>query len=137
MRLFPRRKYESGTRWSLWRWTDVRPCDDEIYLTRLHLVQTPWFSVMLHWILRADPQPDQHDHPVAFLSIPIWGWYEEEVPCNGGCGPNLARVVRAWNFWNLKLATDCHRIVAVGPNTLTLVLTITAVKLMKTSPINA
>jgi len=55
----------------------------EIYLTRLHLFQTPWFSCMLHWILRADPQPDLHDHPNAFMAIVIRGGYEEEIPKPG------------------------------------------------------
>jgi len=50
------KKYKSGTRWCVWRWTDV-VLGGELYLRRL---QTPWFSVMLHWILRPDPQPDMH-----------------------------------------------------------------------------
>ena len=49
------RRYKSGTRWCAWRWTDV-VLRGELYLRRLHLVQTPWFSLMLHWIPRPDPR---------------------------------------------------------------------------------
>lgn len=120
MRLFPSRTYRSGMRWCAWRWTDVDPeGKGETYLTRLHLFQTPWFSCMLHWILRADPQSDLHDHPNAFLSIILQGWYEEEVP-EPGSESNL--IVRRITLWNFKHSTDHHRIVALSKPLLTLVI---------------
>jgi hypothetical protein len=119
MRLFPTRTYASGIRWCAWRWTDVDPEGiGEIYLTRLHLFQTPWCSCMLHWIFRPDPQPDLHDHPNAFLSIVVRGWYDEEIPKRGS---ETERIRRRVSFWNFKRPTDRHRIVALGGSTLTLV----------------
>jgi hypothetical protein len=105
------RRYSSGTRWCLWRWTDVL-LRGEVYLTRLHLVQTPWFAVMLHWIRRPDPQPHLHDHPVSFASILLRGGYEEATTS----GPRRKSRV------SLKRAVDRHRITSVEPGTLTLVL---------------
>jgi hypothetical protein len=106
------RRYKSGMRWCAWRWTDV-VLDGKLYLRRLHLVQTPWFSVMLHWIPSEDPQPDMHDHPVSFLSIVLRGWYDE-LRDDGLCD-----TIRWGQF---KRATDVHRIVPVARNTLPLVL---------------
>ena len=119
MRILRRRVYSSGHDWCLWRWTDVDPeGQNEIYLTRLHLFQTPWFSCMLHWIKRADPQPDLHDHPNTFLSIILRGWYEEEIVPRG----QDHRIRRHISLFNLKRPTDKHRIVALAGRTLTLVL---------------
>lgn len=39
---------ESRTRWCAWRWTDVA-FNGKLYLRRLHLVQTPWFSTSEAW----------------------------------------------------------------------------------------
>ena len=111
MRLFKNRKYKSGSRWSIWRWTDVDPLNNnKIYLTRLHLVQTPWWSVMLHWINLPDPQEDMHDHPVNFLSIILSGGYTEETP-NG---------IKERRFFNLIRSSDRHRIISLKKPTLTL-----------------
>lgn len=108
-----KRRYKSGTRFCVWRWTDIT-FSGRLYLRRLHIVQTPWFAVMLHWIVSADPQRDLHDHPVSFLSIPLCGGYVEETPRG-------ERVVCGWR-WNVKRATGIHRIMIVKPNTLTLVI---------------
>jgi len=109
-----RRKYRSGTRWCVWRWTDVR-FRGRLYLRRLHLLQTPWFSVMLHWIEGPDPQPDMHDHPVGFVSWVLRGGYVEVVP--GG-----ANFRRRWSIAR-RSATDQHRIYRLPwGRTLTLVL---------------
>jgi hypothetical protein len=73
---------------------------------------------MLHWIKRADPQPDLHDHPNTFLSIVLSGWYDEEVPPPGA---KHERVRKRVYFFNFKRSTDRHRIIALGKRTLTLV----------------
>ena len=119
MRILPNRSYVSGTRWCCWRWTDVDPeGTGQTYLTRLHLFQTPWCSAMLHWIRRPDPQPDLHDHPNAFLSLVIRGWYDEEVSARES---GDRREIRHVAWWNLKRSTDRHRIVALDPSLITLV----------------
>jgi hypothetical protein len=100
------RKYKSEISWCFWRWTEV----DTGYITRLHLVKTPWFAICLHWLNHSDPEPYLHDHPVTFLSLILRGWYFERR-IDGFYG-------RHW--FNFIRATDRHTIVLVGPRTLTL-----------------
>lgn len=105
-----RRKYKTGSRWAFWRWTDV-VLEGELYLRRLHLLQCPWFAVMLHWILRPDANRDLHDHPVSFLSVVLRGGYVQETP----------RGREAVLLGQYMPAEGAHRIVFVLPGTLTLV----------------
>jgi len=39
------------------------------YLDRLRVLQTPWFSVLLHRIHEPDLDRDPHDHPWPFVSL--------------------------------------------------------------------
>jgi hypothetical protein len=94
----------------VWRWTDV----DSKYITRLHLLQTPFGSIMLHWINKPDPEPYDHDHPVTFLSLVLRGGYSEKR--NG-----KTHVVSWFNFIRAN-EEDQHTIIFVKPNTLTLCL---------------
>ncbi len=103
-----RRKYKSGTGWCFWRWTDV----DSEYITRLHVLKTPWFAICLHWINKPDPEPFLHDHPVTFLSVILRGWYRENR--------NGKSVKHRWFNWIKASPEDTHTITHVGPNTLTL-----------------
>lgn len=105
-----RREYQTGSRWAFWRWTDV-DLDGETYLLRLHVLKTPWFNIMLHWITKPDPHPDPHDHPVSFLSLTLRGGYTEWQPAG-----TRRRCVRLYR------ATDVHRIIEADPGTLTLCL---------------
>src|SRR3954449_5709224 len=50
---------------------------DGNYLTRLRIVQTPWFGVYLHRFDGPDPRPTLHDHPWPFLSFVLRGGYTE------------------------------------------------------------
>lgn len=108
------REYKSGTRWCLWRWKDIG------YLKRLHVVQTPYFSICCHWIISPDQERDLHDHPVSFLSIILRGGYTDvvRVARDGlwGTEQQIHRFIRyiPGTFW------WTHRIVAVKPKTLTL-----------------
>ena len=115
-----KREYKSGTGWCAWRWT-YTPSG---YITRLHVLKTPWFAVMLHWINGPDPEPDKHDHPVTFLSLILRGGYTEDVleHRSGECevdfhGP-VPHVRRWFNF--IRAGEHVHRITHVRPNTLTL-----------------
>ena len=106
------RKYKSGTIWCFWRWTEV----DSEYITRLHVVKTPWFAICLHWLNHPDPEPYDHDHPVSFLSIILRGWYKERRN-----GSNYELIHRRFNY--IRASTDdIHTITYVAPNTLTLCL---------------
>lgn len=93
------------------------------YITRWHLIRTPWFRVFLHRIHRPDKDRHLHNHPwpKAFALV-LWGGYCEIV----------ARVYEgvASQTWNWHFAghtsTDAfkphayHRIRIVLPNTWTL-----------------
>jgi hypothetical protein len=96
------------------------------YLLRLYVLMTQPFSVCLHWINSRDPDNDPHDHQRAFVSLVLRGWYREEVyrPVDGP-GRLVWRdepEVRLVRWINFKRSTDVHRIIEVGPRTLTLVL---------------
>jgi hypothetical protein len=92
----------------LWRWTDV----DSEYITRLHVLKTPWFAICLHWFHKPDPEPFDHDHPVTFLSLVLEGAYVERR--NGEL-----HAVNSFNFVRAR-PDDRHTIVWVAPHTCTL-----------------
>lgn len=50
---------------------------DGNYLTRLRIIQTPWFGIYLHRFDGPDPRPTLHDHPWQFLSVILRGGYTE------------------------------------------------------------
>jgi len=123
MRLFPSRKEQKNvldkSRWMLWRWFDII-IDNELYLSRLTLFNTPWFGLRLHWIHKPDPDRGLHTHPWSFLSLVLRGGYNEIIskdPANVG---GKERSVRWFNRMN---TTSGHRIVSIKSNTMTLVLT--------------
>lgn len=99
------RLYKSGTGWCVWRWTFT----PSAYITRLHLLKTPWFALMVHFINGPDPEPDMHDHPVSFLSCILRGGYTELRPSG----------VYSRRWFNFIRATDVHQILAVRPKTVT------------------
>jgi hypothetical protein len=104
------RKYKSGTAWCVWRWTDV----DSEYITRLHVIKTPWFAVCLHWFNKPDPEPFDHDHPVTFLSLILRGSYVEQR--------NGKLEHRRWVNFIRANPNDQHTIVALHGKPLTLCL---------------
>jgi len=97
------REYRSGTRWCLMRWKTIADDDGDPYLMRLHVFQCPLFAIMVHWIYREDRAPDEHDHPVGFLSVILRGGYIERRR-----GYYYVR-----RRLNLIRARDRHRIVAL------------------------
>lgn len=113
------RKYKSGTKWCIWRWTDV----DSEYIRRLHVIKTPWFAICLHWILKPDPEPYLHDHPVTFLSLILRGGYSEVRQHRRiGTDKYWRRGIyeRKWFNWINADYHDRHTICHVKPKTLTL-----------------
>lgn len=76
---------------------------DVNYMTRLRVIQTPWFGIYLHRFDRPDSRPTLHDHPWPFASFVIRGaGYVERV------GLNKTRRRVCWA--NFKRATDLHYI---------------------------
>lgn len=112
------RKYKSGTRWCFWRWTEV----DSEYITRLHVLKTPWFAICLHWINKPDPEPYLHDHPVSFLSLILRGGYTETRVRKPDDMPPGRSVKHRWFNWIRARRFDRHSITAAEPGTLTLCL---------------
>lgn len=118
MRLFSNRVGKPAEKWAFWRWYDII-LEGELYLSRLNLLKTPWFSVKLHWIHRPDPDRDLHDHPWWFASLVLSGGYEEYESRDPANQPGQARDI---NWFNYKNKTTAHRISKVKPNTITLIL---------------
>lgn len=113
------RLYKTGTKWCVWRWT----LTDAEYIKRLHVIKTPWFAICLHWILKPDPEPHLHDHPVSFLSLILRGGYCEHRAIKGKDGRwigNPMHKTHRWYNWIRASEGDRHRIVHVFPKTLTI-----------------
>lgn len=119
MRLFPNRTCPETRKWKLWRWHDII-LDDELYLTRLNLIATPWFSVKLHWIHRPDPDRDLHDHPWPFVAFVLRGSYFEFESKDPRNKPGEVRWIKWFNYKNTKTG---HRIAHTVGKVLTLVIT--------------
>ena len=112
---------QRSPRWSLFSVFRILNRDGSPYLTRLRILQTPWFGIYLHKIHSPDADRDHHDHPWSFVSVVLRGGYMEErkVPL-----PTLHAIPgepRQW-FWarrwlhrtpftiGFRRATDLHRI---------------------------
>lgn len=65
--------------WSVMSRFDVAnfDTDDETYLVRWRIIQTPWFGIFLHRMGTPDSRPTLHDHPWGFLSLVLRGGYVE------------------------------------------------------------
>lgn len=59
-------------------------CERQPYLHRWYVVRTERVGVFVHKFVRSDEDRALHDHPWAFIVIPLWGGYIEhsdrEVP---------------------------------------------------------
>lgn len=131
MRLFPNRthaKPDCGGAWCFWRWFDITK-NGETYLTRLTILRTPWFQVLLHWIHKPDEDDALHDHPWAFLAFLLRGRYVEErwelTPCQRAILNSYMGVKRWVNCIGTR---DAHRIVEVDGTVVTLLFTSTKLK---------
>lgn len=75
---------------------------EETYLTRLRLIQTPWFGIYLHRMDGPDSRDTLHDHPWSFVSIVLRGGYWEMREYLSH-GQQISRI-------NVKRAEDLHYI---------------------------
>ena len=87
-------------KWGLLQARVISDGGDTVYMKRLTILLTPWFSIKLHRIYRPDRDRDLHDHPWTFLSILLRGTYLEDTVD----GPRLVR------WWNWKRAEGRHSI---------------------------
>lgn len=131
-KILPSRRLPAGDPqpWQLWRWMDITGPTvydgvDELYLRRLYLLRTPWFGVMLHWIVREDFDRDAlHNHPWAFFRFIVRGGYTEQVAYAFDHSTLTATedVKHRWLTMGMFPKHAYHRISSVKPNTLTLVI---------------
>lgn len=110
--------------WAFLSRFDIRDeATGELYLRRWRVVQTPWFAVYVHRILRPDKDRDLHDHPWSFVSWVLWGWYREVRAARDGWF-SRPRHLRRWLSLAWHRAERAHRIIEVRPGGVwTLVLT--------------
>lgn len=87
--------------------TVIRNAAGDAYLVRWRLLQTPWFAVYLHHILRSDDDRALHDHPWSFASVILAGGYFEHTP--------RGRFWRQPGSIILHRAEELHRI-ELGPS---------------------
>lgn len=101
------------------------PCHGgEQYLTRLRIVDTPWFGIYLHDIFHPDDGRNPHDHPWPFLSIVLRGEYTEKVypyPENGRPGNWGEKTHKRFSIHRMG-TSGAHRIVHASPRLKTLII---------------
>jgi hypothetical protein len=118
----------SGELWAVWRWCDIpsQKNEGQVYLRRLRVVNTPWFSIMVHWINEPDTGRYSHDHPWNFISWVVRGAYWEEVwPTEKHFDlhlPPLQSTRRRWSLHRMSFKA-AHRIVLTSADTVTLIVT--------------
>ena len=125
MRLFSKRATDKVTPWMFFRWMDINGREEGVkYLTRLYLIQTPWFGVKLHWFWAPDPDTCCHDHPWWFVSILLRGRYEElrQWFSPGGEVYREERTERGVGSVVYRDLEAVHRITSVRKGTLTVIL---------------
>lgn len=87
------------------------------YLIRWRLVDSPWFGIYLHKIIRSDHDRHLHDHPFDFVSIMLRGCYLEYL--RGRVLPLSRAAVsvafrRAEQAHRLEVSAPCWTLVARG-----------------------
>ncbi len=102
----------------------IQNCDGDPYLLRWYVFKTARVSLFLHKFIRSDEDRALHDHPWAFLVIPVWrGYVEHSHSCmvnpKGNCPatcslfrPERQRHLRVYPLLSTRYrpATYCHRV---------------------------
>lgn len=110
-------------------YSHLHHADGSVYMERYWLIPYEWkwpFSVRLHYIATGDNDRHLHDHPWAFISFILRGWYVEERPitrrkCFDGQFETTVAKFRGVRSWAWRWATDRHRISSIsGPGVWTL-----------------
>jgi hypothetical protein len=111
-----------GSRWAFLAPLDIG-ADGDPYLDRLRIIQTPLLGLYLHHIHRADREPDPHDHPWAFISLVLCGYYREHVwPDKHDPDFMIIRHRLRWSLRTIR-RDSAHMITEVSGPLWTLVLT--------------
>lgn len=85
-----------------------------LHFRRWAILETPWFNIYLHHLLKSDEDKDFHDHGWPFTSIILKGGYIEHSP-TGSRTYTVGRIIE-------HAASDPHKIELLEP-TWTLVFT--------------
>lgn len=83
---------------------------EEIYLWRLRIFETPWFGILLHKIMRPDPDRHMHDHPWPFFSFILRGAYAEQLVAEPAWNKTPCKFDYGRRWWNSKKADAGHKI---------------------------
>ena len=97
--------------WGLFKKEVITDESGSPYIKRWRILETPWFGIFVHKILRSDSDRHLHDHPWNFLTILLKGDYIEEL---GSVKNNVLMSVdiierKRWSIIRHK-AEDLHRI---------------------------
>lgn len=111
-------------RWAFWQRMTIPCLDGTDYLVRLRIVQTPWFGIYLHDIHKDDGDRAPHNHPWAFLSIVLRGYYTERLYPDPEWRPDhyVLQTHTARSAHRMGRGS-AHRIVDAAPGLKTLILT--------------
>jgi hypothetical protein len=116
------RANKKSPRWALFQPFRVSK-HGEPFLFRLRLLQTPWFSVLIHHIQQNDLDRAPHDHPWPFASLILRGSYREllwEDPARFDYP--RTRIRRRFSLRAVKLS-QAHQITELHGEVWTLVVT--------------
>lgn len=85
--------------------------DGVVHFRRWVILQTPWFSILLHQILQPDKDPHLHNHPWNLRSLVLRGCYVERMQdrYNG----IVMNIRGPWNYAYRNATKDFHKIDAV------------------------
>lgn len=111
--------------WAFWEWCDIPSWEDrtQVYLRRLRIVQTPYASVLLHFVYLPDTDPDPHDHPWNFWSFIVRGGYTEKIVNPYLSIPRwVTKTHRMLSLHRMSIAL-AHQITRTRPGTISLVFT--------------
>ncbi len=89
---------------------EIKSKTGELHFRRWRIISTPWFSIFVHNIYKADEDKHLHDHPWSYCNAVLRGSYLEETPD----GINLMDVGSS----SRRKAESFHKILKVwGPVT--------------------
>jgi hypothetical protein len=58
---------------------EIKSKSGELHFQRWRIFWTPWFAIYIHRILRSDEDLHPHSHPWKFISLILFGGYNEEL----------------------------------------------------------
>lgn len=96
-------------KWAIWSWYHIPdPVGGQFtYMSRLRILQTPWFGIYIHWIYLPDTDRYLHDHPWNFFSMILSGGYSEQI--------ESGKVIQRRRFsFAFRKAERFHRIVKLN-----------------------